>query len=112
MGVAFAAAFACVLEAANAGETLGPRAVVNAVSKANIFLGAADALTRLNIFLLRPPAEVHLHSMGRCRRMERLDSRCFAVVTPLLKVCEFAAAGFRRFSRGDAWFTSDRPRSE
>lgn len=54
MGVAVAAAFVCVLEAANAGETLGPKAVVNAVSKANIFLGAADALTRLNIFL--PPS--------------------------------------------------------
>jgi hypothetical protein len=41
-------------EAANAGATLGPRAVVNAVSKASIFLGAADALMRLNIF--HPPS--------------------------------------------------------
>jgi hypothetical protein len=43
-------------EAANAGETLGPRAVVNAVSKASIFLGVADALIRSNIFLLVPSA--------------------------------------------------------
>ena len=37
-------------------------------------------------------------------KMERLDSRCFVGVTPLLKVCEYAAAGFRRSSRRDTWF--------
>jgi hypothetical protein len=52
MGMFFEVGF----EAANAGETLGPRAVVNAVSKASIFLGVADALIRLNIFLLVPSA--------------------------------------------------------
>jgi hypothetical protein len=50
--------FGC--EAPNAGETLGPRAVVNAVSKASIFLGVADALIRLNIFLLVPSANFTL----------------------------------------------------
>jgi hypothetical protein len=48
--------FCAVFEAANAGEMLGPRAVVNAVSKASIFLGAADTLILLNIFFLHPPA--------------------------------------------------------
>jgi hypothetical protein len=52
MGIFFQAA----CEAPNAGETLGPRAVVNAVSKASIFLRVADVLMRSNIFLLRPPA--------------------------------------------------------
>jgi hypothetical protein len=56
MGVAVQAAFGAAFEAANAGETLGPRAVVNAVSKASIFLGVADALMRSNMLLLRPPA--------------------------------------------------------
>jgi hypothetical protein len=56
MGVAVQAAFGAAFEAANAGETLGPRAVVNAVSKASIFLGVADALIRSNMLLLRPPA--------------------------------------------------------
>jgi hypothetical protein len=50
--------FGC--EAANAGATLGPRAVVNAVTKASIFLGVADALIRLNIFLLVPSANFTL----------------------------------------------------
>ena len=52
MGVAVAAA----LDAAKAGATLGPRAKVNAVSKASIFLGAVDALSAFNIFssVLRP----------------------------------------------------------
>jgi hypothetical protein len=48
--------FEVAVEAANAGETLGPRAVVNAVSKASTFLGVAEAAMRLNIFLLRPSA--------------------------------------------------------
>jgi hypothetical protein len=50
-------------EAANAGETLGPRAVVNAVSKASNFLGAAG-LIRLNIFLLYPSASSYLRAKG------------------------------------------------
>jgi hypothetical protein len=50
-------------EAANAGETLGPRAVVNAVSKASNFLGAAG-LIRLNIFLLCPSASGYFHAKG------------------------------------------------
>jgi hypothetical protein len=54
MGVAVEAAFGAALDAANAGKTLGPRAVVNAVSNASIFLGAANVFTLLNIFLLRP----------------------------------------------------------
>jgi hypothetical protein len=59
MGVAVGASFRTTFEAANAGETLGPRAKVNAVSVASIFLGAADALIRLNIFLLRPSANCY-----------------------------------------------------
>jgi len=51
MGIFFEAG-----DAAYAGKTLGPRAVVNAVSKASIFLGAADALIRLNILLLLRPS--------------------------------------------------------
>lgn len=83
MGVAVAAVLADVFEAAKAGETLGPRDVVNAVNKASIFLGAAAALTRLNIFLLRPPAEVHLHKTvlpknGQTR--ERVFRDCYAPV--------------------------------
>jgi hypothetical protein len=58
MGIFFQGA----CEAPNAGETLGPRAVVNAVSKASIFLGVADALMRSNIFLLRPPVNSHHYS--------------------------------------------------
>jgi hypothetical protein len=56
MGVAVAAAFAGAFEAANAGETFGPKAMVNAVSRASIFLGLAESLTGLNILLLRPSA--------------------------------------------------------
>ena len=64
MGVAVVvAAFGVAFEAANAGETLGPRAVVNAVSKASIFLGAADALIRLNITL--PPSSANRSLRGR-----------------------------------------------
>ena len=54
MGVAVGAPFGAAFDAPNAGETLGPRAVVNAVSNASIFLGAANVFTLLNIFLLRP----------------------------------------------------------
>ena len=56
MGVAVGVPFGAAFDAPNAGETLGPRAVVNAVNNASIFLGAANALTRLNIFLPCPPA--------------------------------------------------------
>jgi len=92
MGVAVEPAFDAVFDAANAGETLGPRAVVNAVSNASIFLGAADALNRLNIFLLHPPARGLPALENICSRgIERLESPYFVVVTRLLKICEFAA---------------------
>jgi len=51
--------FEVAFEAANAGETFGPRAVVNAVTKASIFLGAAAALILLNILFLRSSANYY-----------------------------------------------------
>lgn len=57
MGVAVEVFFGAVFDAPNADGTLGPRDMVNAVNNASIFLGAADSLTRLNIFLLDPPAD-------------------------------------------------------
>src|SRR5580658_8935506 len=79
-------------EAANAGETLGPRAVVNAVAKASIFLGVADALIRLNIFLLVPSANVPTTLKGRCRGIRSLDGPYFGPVTRMLKMHEFEVA--------------------
>jgi len=49
-------------EAAYAGATLGPRAIMNAVSNASIFLGAADALSSLNIC----SSILRLAVKGRC----------------------------------------------
>jgi hypothetical protein len=52
--------------------------VVNAVSKASIFLGAADALIRSNIVLLRPSADPYSRlkvSFPRNRKARRYGFR-------------------------------------
>src|ERR1700685_650234 len=82
-------------EAANAGEILGPRAVVNAVTKASIFLGGADTLIRLNIFLLVPSVNSHrLRCTDRCRGIGTLTGPYFAPGTRLLKIYEFEITAF------------------
>ena len=95
-------------EAANAGETLGPRAVVNAVSKASIFLGAAEALIRANITLLRPRRTNPC--VGKCpsRRIQSLASPYFETVTRLLKVYEFEPQTFHQAREEEGiWIGAD-----
>ena len=88
--VAVEADFRADFDAANAGITLGPRAVVNAVSKASIFLGVADALIFFNIFFLRPSANPHrsVEKEWLAEDKGSIVGPCGANVTRRLKLCE------------------------
>ena len=83
MGVAVAAG----LDAANAGETLGPRPIVVAVSNANSFLGVPGALSSLNICSSMLVNYGHTPP-SYSPSLARVPMQCFVAVTTLLKVHE------------------------
>jgi hypothetical protein len=69
MGVAVTGAlFAAGFDAANAGVAIGPKAVVNASSRASVLLGASEIFSVSNIVFLRPsgarPSLCKLNKMG------------------------------------------------
>jgi hypothetical protein len=75
------------VDAANAGETLGPRAIVVAVSNAKSFLGATDALSSLNICSSNARDYGHTPP-SQSPSFARVSMQCFVPVTTLLKVDE------------------------
>src|ERR1700685_1295507 len=96
-GAACAAGFA-VFEAAKAGITVGPSAVVKVSRNASVFLGASGNFSFLNIRsppLCRKAFELRFFRTRIAARIEGLDpgertisSKCFSQVATRLKECE------------------------
>jgi len=70
MGVAVTGAlFAAGFDAANAGVAIGPKAVVNASSRASVLLGASEIFSVSNMFssaLVGKPLPTQANEMGSC----------------------------------------------